>query len=132
MNLRQVGTVQHESEAKPVAMKGGQEICEPSLCRIAQRTVALRNDGETAGVNPHQADESNAALDSSFAPEPEAQGSKHDKGHEADPERYLVAANCHLHLEKNAKQLRNGDEPEHDRGDQRRRLPHLSILSPPL
>jgi hypothetical protein len=29
--------VQHESEAKPVAIKGGQEICEASQCRIAQR-----------------------------------------------------------------------------------------------
>lgn len=59
--LRQVGTVQHESEAKPIAITGSQEICEPSLCRIAQRAVALRNNPGTAatragvkGVNPPQ------------------------------------------------------------------------------
>ena len=42
------------------------------------------------------------------------------------PEGHVDARRRHFYSEEDAKQLRKGDEPEHDRSDKRRRFPHLS------
>jgi hypothetical protein len=60
-------------------------------------------------------------------PEPGPQPAEEDESHGAGPERYIVAAR-HLHSEDDVKQLRKGDEPEQNRSDKQRRLPHLSVL----
>src|SRR3979411_1677517 len=41
---------------------------------------------------------------------------------------YVVTACRHSYSEEDAKQLRQGDEPEQDRSNKRRRLLHLSAL----
>ena len=49
---------------------------------------------------------------SPFAPQPDPQSTAYDEGHGTGPERDVLGACRHTHLEEDSKQLRKGDEPE--------------------
>src|SRR5215475_13828080 len=72
------------------------------------------------------------ALVSALAPQPDPQSRKDDEDQNADPEGYVDIARSHFDPQEDAKQLRKGDQPEEDRGYQRRWLLHLNAPSSPM